>query len=142
MIGSSLWDGPCKEKVRGAGQEGSFPLFTVSLLCVNGTFFYGSLRGRSYQTQVPEPRERAVQGLSSQLKLNLTTQPTLQARHSSSPSSVTPPISRQVEPDTLSHPSVLTRTRREEGNCKTKTTAPLKPSEQRWFPVGDGSERH
>lgn len=46
MTGSSLWDGPCKEKVKGAGQEGGFPLFTVSLLCVNGTFFYGSLLGR------------------------------------------------------------------------------------------------
>lgn len=79
------------------------------------------------QTHLPE--EGVFQRLSSQLKLNLTIQPTLQARHSSPPSPVTPLTSRQMEPDAFSHHSMLTRARREEGNYKTETTAPLKSSE-------------
>lgn len=36
-MGAACRNRPCEEKVRGAGQEGGFPLFTVILLCVNGT---------------------------------------------------------------------------------------------------------
>lgn len=98
------------------------PLHSISPLC-QWDFLLRFSAGQTPQTHRPEPREGVFQRLSSQPKLNLTTQPTLQARHSSSPSPVTPPTFRQMEPDTLSHPSVLTRARREEGNCKTDNGA-------------------
>lgn len=135
VIGSSFWVGP-ERKSKRCRAGGRFPpLHSISPLC-QWDFLPPFSPRQTPQAHLPGLREVLFQRLPSLMKLNSTTQPT--------PQGITHPIPLSLAPGrwSLSHPSVLTRGRREEGNHKTETTVPLKSSEQRWFPRGDGSERH
>lgn len=116
---------------------GRFPsLHSISPLC-QWDFLPPFSPRQTPQAHPSGLREVLFQRLSSLMQLNSTIQPMPQDRRNSPCPLV--PGSRQMEPL-----PPLCAYKRQKGRRKphNRDNCALKSSEQRWFPGGDGSERH